>query len=145
MGYALKGMVTICRRSCSGEDATIALEITDDTSGGRLVDLVMSPEAFGNAVTGLGAQPCKYNLGRVELAGKIREAKEEFVPEAVKHCKLSREEYALENCKPFMVDGWTPRGSHFGNSHYYQRVGGQGGYRVIFFRYVDAPGGEKPQ
>ena len=71
----LKGNITISRVTSNVEENHVGIRIEDDLSGAILLDIKMSFESFGNAVTGLSMQDIEYTLGRVDLSGKRREVK----------------------------------------------------------------------
>lgn len=64
----LDGKVTISRRS----DNFIHLQIQDVNSRATFVQLLMTPEDFGNAVTGLSAQPAKMRVMGLSTVGKYK-------------------------------------------------------------------------
>jgi hypothetical protein len=135
----MKGKITITRTQNNREDPRIIhIQIEDGSSSARIIDLVMTPEDFGNAITGLVMQECEYQLTNADKVGKVREVKTEIVPVPVDwFIRGSGAPPAL--LKPYEVDGWLGRAEDLTNSH--NRTG-NGGYRVVFVRYVDAEEGQ---
>lgn len=130
-GNRVNGKITISRWHGNQEPRDgITIEVTDETSGIRFLEVGMTLEAFAQAVTGLSHQPCEIELRGIENVGKVRELKTEVVP-----FNYSSDKPAA--LAPFEVDGWKGYAGDLGNPH---KVA-DGGYRVSFTRYVDAPKG----
>ena len=133
----MKGKLNISRTSNnSGDPKTIHIEIIDDISRIHFVDLWMTPEDFGQAVTGLSMQPCEFRHYPA-MVGKRHEVKTEIVPfEGWRVKKEQRDSKEAEALKPFEVDGWKGRREDLYNGH--KRVDrAEGGQLVTFTRYVD--------
>jgi hypothetical protein len=134
-----KGKITISRWSGGARGGGISIELTDETSGTRFLNVEMSIEDFGGAITGMSYMDCEFGL-RAQNVGKIRESKSMVIPFKNTDYK-KREEDEITSLAPFEVDGW--RGSHgdLGNHHRSAWVDADGWhcYRVNFTRFVDAP------
>ncbi len=133
------GRITIGRSQSSHGPDTIRIEITDANNGVRVVEVSMTPDNFGRAITGLSYLECVGVLGQPELVNAQHELKQEtvFVPDG--DYKL-REKRAAEACKPFEIDGWKASVSDACNPHRWTKGRVEGGhtYSVNFHRYVPA-------
>lgn len=128
-----KGNISISRWSSNREPYSgISITIEDESSGTTVLDLDMTPEAFGNAVTGLSSQPCEFDF-HGENIGKIREQKTEYV-RWYDPGKTNSKQDALA---PFEIDGWKGRESDLGNHHRRDPISQK--YSVNFTRFVDKP------
>jgi len=128
----LKGNISIGRVTSNVEENYIGIRIEDELSGINLLEIKISYEAFGNAVTGLSSQDIEYTLGRFDLAGKKREVKTEnimFLPN-----KTDKDIRDCISC--FEINGWKGRDEDAKNHH--NRMG-QDIYKVTFVRWVDVP------
>jgi len=130
-GKRLKGRVSISRAH-GHADTYIHFEIVDDLSGCIVAELEMTPEDFGNAVTGMSMQPCVLEYYADCPAGKRREVKHEVVPVPSAFDRKNAKKFL----KNFEVDGWIGSADDIGNHHRY--VAGKKGYNVTFVRFVDA-------
>lgn len=124
----MNGKISITR--FQGDESGIAIEVQDCLSRIQVIRIKLTPEQFGNAVSGLSYQDCDFNLGSVELVGMKIEHKTELVPFSGYHATLESKKAAA---KPFEIDGWKARLDDIGNSH--KRVYDKG-YNVTFFRHV---------
>lgn len=131
----LKGKISVSRFSTNKEPYHgISIEITDESSGTLVVEVTMTPEQFGNAISGLGHVECLFDFGNSDLIGKRREAKTVAIP-------LNKSPYKLQDSEiddilaDYEVNGWKARRSDFKNSHKY----GKDLVNVVFVRFVDAP------
>lgn len=103
----MNGFISISRVCGGGSGATIAISIEDKTSGIEFCRVEMSPEDFGNAVTGLASQDCKIETRALQFVGMKRERKVETVTTIWSEWEPTKREEALrESCKHLEVDGW---------------------------------------
>lgn len=127
----LKGIINISRRTGGNTDARIGIEIIDELSRTRFLDIEMSSEAFGNAITGLAFQECVFEH-RPEFVGMVRELKIEIVKRS--KCEFKeREKSASKDLLPHESDGWKGSVSDLLN---HRNGSEETGYRVGFIRYV---------
>lgn len=130
----LKGSIDICRTS--GDQDRINITLRDKLSGVEFIDLEMSVEDFGYAVTGLGCQDITIEVRGLDRIGKRRETKTEIVPferniTASEQGSLAAANRAL---KPFEVDGWIGRREDLFNHH---KSRGQNAQEIVFVRWVE--------
>lgn len=138
-----KGQVTISRVSSAMGDDYICLRIQDGKSGITFVNVNMSVENFGYAITGLGSIECNLEFNKLDCVGMKRESKEISVPvievstsdKSIK-ASLLEEMVTVASLAPFEVDGWKARKGDFGNHHRFNRHSGES-YRVVFERHVN--------
>jgi len=113
----------------------ITIEDSGQDSGTRLLDLRITPEAWGNAVSGLGAQPFNGILYNCDCVGHKRMTKREMIPLPSKGCKWfseSKPDEIRAVLSPFEVDGWIGTDSDVVNAHNIRA----GHVSVLFYRYV---------
>lgn len=123
-----EGQVSISRVTGGRQGAYISITLHDGSSWSECVDIQLTPEAFGNALTGLACQECVFEW-RPEHVGKIHEHK------SVEVICGWHPDNRTELLKPFEVDGWKGREQDLHNSH----CRTDKGYMVSFYRYVDPP------
>ena len=126
----MKGKLTISRYHQDGAPMTI--EVTDDLSGARFIEVSIEPAALMDAMTGRSMIPCEFVLTS-KLVGKKREVKDEIV--ACGHPFGDKEllEAARKEVAKYEVDGWEARQGDIENSHNYVKRG----IRVVFTRFVE--------
>ena len=139
----LTGRINISRTSGGDESTPIRIEIVDDASHCRVVEVRMTCEGFAEAITGRGHVPCELEFYPEAPIGKIHEHKTEVVmiPKTSDYSPRSRTKSAKLAMKPLEVDGWTGNVDDFMNHH--RHNGGRStkthdAYNVNFVRYVDA-------
>lgn len=133
---SLSGTVQISRASGGTIDHTpIHIEIQDEISHCRVLDIYMSFEEFAKALTS--------SIGKADIRhfpdspiGMRAESKTEIVP--FESGYPAAESDITKALKPFEVDGWKARRSDMTNHHH--RV--SGGQKVVFFRHVNPKTGE---
>ena len=133
----LSGKITICK-TLGRDDKPINIDINDEISGCRLVNIRMSLEDFADALTGRGWVPVEMEVNLDGPIGMKAENKTEIVPF---NCfsKDSESEKAISKAlKPFEVDGWRARREDMTNGHWRTDQG----QRVVFFRHVDPETGK---
>lgn len=144
----LSGEVSIGRIRSNRRDDVISIELVDKSSGCRVVEIEMTPEAFGLAITGLSGLPCQFHLYQEAPVGKVREAKLEpvFVPGRPWNAPTKElEDRAAEAIRPYEVDGWEGRIEDAQNSkRRSDRPAPEGKigswYNVTFVRFVEPTG-----
>lgn len=109
----------------------IRLTVGDELSGAAMIEVILTPEQWGDAVSGLGRVDCTFELGNVELCGLRRETKVEKIVTAKYPTSYSKEEIA-EILSRYEVDGWQARERDFTNHH---NISGNT-VSVIFVRFV---------
>lgn len=136
----LTGKISIAR---TRNDA-IWIRVEDEISQMRVIEVEMTPEVFGNVVTGLGYQPCEFDFNDSGLVGMKAENKTEIVtlPPGESPYGMS-EGREREILSPYCVDGWRPRWGDLSNGHNIVRPkkgekdDGVTRMAVVFFRHVD--------
>lgn len=130
----LQGKITISRYTVGPNRSGITIRLEDETSGVECVEIELTVDALGLAITGASCQPCEFEL-RPAFVGKIREYKTEVIPFDLKNYNKQKAE-AKAALKPYEIDGWTGNSNDLLNHH--RRIGADS-FRVAFHRYVDAP------
>lgn len=130
------GFITISRILSNREDDTISITVIDAVSRCEFVEILVSVEDFGFAITGRSEVDCKVEFREKAPLGKRRETKVELIPEP-KEYKEKPEEY-VPLLAPFEVEGWKGQVDTLYNSHNSATgPNGESMRRVTFVRYVD--------
>ena len=97
----IKARISISRDS----SGVIRMRIRDDASRNEFVDLKISAESFGLAITGLSETECEATISKIETVGmtKIRERRRSACPLHT-YNKITLENWLKENCQE---PGWT--------------------------------------
>lgn len=151
----MKGAISISRPSRSSGVETIDIEIRDESSRTRFLEIEMGLADLARALTGLGDVPIRFELHRPDLVGSTAENKTELIV-VPREILFARGEYLFakeEALKPFTRDGWYPRDGvgSFENPHYYldakeaSKAGitvspDERAVRVVFFRHIRPDG-----
>lgn len=114
----------------------ISISVKDVSSGLSIIEINMTHEELGKALTGLAACPCliKY-VNTSDNVGKKVETKNEIV-QGIDNRVYDKEEFKKmfkEIVLPYEVDGWK---ADVENSFNHHRRNGDGGYSVTFRRYI---------
>lgn len=131
----MKGKITISRVQCSHEDDYICIQIVDESSGTRFVEVKIAPETLTNVLTGLASQECEFKTRDLSRIGLKRETKTESVqrPKMCRDSESAKTEIA-NLLLSFEVDGWIANQDDAYNNH---RWSDDNKVRVGFTRYVD--------
>lgn len=121
-------------KGASGDGSGVRIYVIDESSGCAVIEIDISHEQFGKAVTGRGDCECTMEL-TPENAGKKHEHKTEAVAwKWSGHRNRDDDPTKDAALAPFEVDGWRGSRSDLGNHHRQLR---DGTYNVTFHRYVD--------
>lgn len=137
-GRKLKARVSISRSSHGG----IVIEVRDEDSRIQFLQLEMSAEAFGEAVTGLSERDAEAEVYGLELLGTRAEHKHERISVGSGVTWEGCEAAAAEALSSLEVDGWRARRSDVSNQHNWRRERGRWVLTIGLFRYVDKVSGE---
>lgn len=133
----LKGKISIGRYTSNKAPDICWITISDEVSGTQFLEIQLTPENLGLALTGLSSLDCQFDLRGSERVGKQREQKTEVV--TIYPPKNAKVHQALrEASKLFLADGWLPMIND--NSRYEpieQVSEREWSYRVTFVRWVD--------
>jgi hypothetical protein len=135
-----KGKITIGQyNNYRNEDnLSVHIEIEDEQSRTRFLDIHMTPLDFAHAILGNGFIDCMFEL-RASNVGKTKETKTEQVYMQNGSWKIS-EESKKNLIAPYEVDGWIGHLNDLGNSHKIVSRDKDGAYYgVNFVRFVDTP------
>jgi hypothetical protein len=101
------GKLSISRVSNS-HNSYISIQLQDANACVRVVDIEVPIELFGDIITGLGAQPVKFEAGDFSKIGKTMEFKTEQVVANYKNSfNKSEVTEALKSVIPaYEIDGW---------------------------------------
>lgn len=97
----IKARISISRDS----SGVIRMRIRDDASRNEFVDLKISAESFGLAITGLSETECEATISKIEIVGmtKIQEKRRAACPINT-YDKTVLERWLKENCQE---PGWS--------------------------------------
>lgn len=159
MSKILQGKLTISRMTSNfNNPRPIRITLKDDLSSCEVVEINLSLEAFANAITAAGFQPCEFEFNASGVVGKKREHKTEvvFIPNKIGYKKGNNgDRKAVQPyLAPYEVDGWKGRASDALNSHNWDReqrsppkgakVDSGNWTTIVFERWVDVPETEEP-
>jgi hypothetical protein len=133
-----KGKITIGQYNNyrDEDDLSVHIEIEDEKSGVRFLEIHMTPVDFAKAILGNGFIDCVFEL-RAANVGKTKEMKDEQVYVQNGSWKLS-DESKKNLLAPYEVDGWVGYSNDLGNSHKIVSRDKDGAYySVHFVRFVD--------
>jgi hypothetical protein len=131
----LAGKITISRTRVNvNDDAPLRIEVVDEDSRVRAIEIRMSLSNFAEAVLGMGYVDCVFEFNDTGNVGKLREHKTELVPWK-DHEYANRDKAARKAVSEFEVDGWTGYDRDYLNHH--NRTGNK--VRVTFERWVEKP------
>lgn len=122
----MKGNITISRVQ-GGSDDYINIQIEDEVSRTRFLEVQLTPETLGLALTGLAAQDCEFKTRNLERVGLKRQTKQVEIsrPENNKELDLL--------LKPLEINGWVANYDDAYNDH---RWTDNDKVSVTFIRYV---------
>lgn len=96
----LAGKLTISRRS----DDMIYLQVRDDASRRRFVEVAITPEAFAMSVTGLSEVACEISVDGLSVVGMQKQAeKRSVLCPLMTYDRDMLRHWLLSNC---IEDGW---------------------------------------
>jgi hypothetical protein len=129
-----KGKITIGKYISNYENPTpVHIEIEDDKSTVRIVEVEMSLEDFADAVLGHGYKDCIFKIKNVDKLGKEFQHKNEVINNPYNFKEATEEQYK-ELLKPYEVDGWV--GNWEGFTNYHNAVKRTNNYQIHFARWV---------
>lgn len=130
----LPGRVSIVRRS----DGKILLQVEDEKSGSHVMEALMDPRDFGNAVTGLSVQPATCTWFDAPI-GKRREVRtiDIELPEGIG--TKAGDVVAVQRMRLHESDGWLGYEPDLFNPHRHTRREGATFASVSFHRYAEDP------
>lgn len=132
----MKGKITISRVQCSHEDDYICIQVIDEVSETRFVEVKLTPETFANVITGLAFQDCEFKTRDLNRIGLFREYKTEKIHRPKKYKSTDGAKVELDSIlEPFEIDGWLATRDDAYNNH---RWAEDYKVKVGFTRYVDA-------
>lgn len=115
----------------SGSESGVSIQLEDESSSTSVVNIVLTPEQFGEALSGLSGVDCIYELSSLKYVGKKREHKIENIP--CKNPHEIKDDEVASILSDYEVDGWIARASDFKNHHHFHR----GYVEVSFVRWID--------
>lgn len=130
----LKGSIRVGNIQSNIEDNYVQIEVTDELSDARFLQVKISYEQYGKMIAGNGEVECEFEL-RPKVVGMERQTKTVMIP-VPNYAKIPPEQFA-EVIKPYEVDGWKVSTYDLGN--YKNYFGGEkDGYKckVGCIRYV---------
>lgn len=115
----MHGKISVSRFQSNKEPRHgIDITIIDDASGACMIRATLTPEQWGNAVSGVGYTDCMFELGAVDIVGMIREVSERKI-KLEKSPYLYTDEEAKELLSHYETDGWVAHLDDFKNGHRY--------------------------
>lgn len=142
----VRGRISINRTTGGEKGHYITLEIKDESSRCRIIEVEIDMDVFGPLVTGASEQPCEVQVYLGCPLGKVRELKTEYIPRP--DCSYqNKKEVGKVVLAPYEVDDWIGYVADLFNNH--KRQSGTlddpnyGKQAVSFHRFVDPPAPEE--
>lgn len=138
----LKGTLSIlhCNASTGGY---ISIRVVDDLSHARILEVKISYEEWGKAITGIASRPCQIDYNANGPFGLKRARKEELVPYSRSGGSgfMPGTREAKTAIAPYEVDGWQGSPEDYLNSKNSKRLDDGKDYRRVgFVRFVEPKG-----
>lgn len=105
----MKGKITISRPSFGDYRQKIVIQIKDDLSKVRFVDVEIDLDIFSKVLTGLSEQECELTVRNLQFVGMKKE-RIPFSFKMPKHDYSNRKEVANAHAKTLLDDGWVFNG-----------------------------------
>jgi hypothetical protein len=137
----LNGTICVSRPQRGDGRAEIRIELTDATSRVHFLEVSVDPAALMEAITGLGYQPCVFELRGIENVGKTAEntTGKVFVPKCEWKDRESVARSAID-AHELTAQGWFGYVSDACNHHKLTRhEDGGDWYTVNFHRFIETP------
>ena len=129
-----KGHISISKFSSNTEPRNgYSITIEDDSSGVRMIRVILTYEQFAEAINGYS--DCEFKLGDVSLVGKTREHKVEFIDASDIDVWKIKDYQIREILSAYEVDGWLGSDYDFKNHHNHNPKDKT--IKVSFVRYVE--------
>lgn len=128
----IPGKITISKVVGLGDDY-MEIRIRDVDASVEFIEVKLSMEDFAQAITGMGAIPCKFEVRGLENVGKKRETEPlKFPIPGV----LEKKEKALELLPSYIPDGWKAS-MYFHSRNSFTTEGDQHYANTTIYRWVD--------
>lgn len=134
MAKTFKGKLSIGRLSGASDDGYIQIELEDEISGTRVVEVQIGLMEFAKAITNFACRPCEFQLYG-SVVGKRRELRDIVVPRPPSH-KTDAIAWVQQHAPHELTNGWEVHSaSDVHNSHRW--VKGTDCVRVGLIRFVE--------
>lgn len=138
------GTISISRRTSGVNEPSIAIEVKDAKSRLTLIEVEVTPEVFGNIVTGLSEQEAFIESVYVgPHIGKTKEVKTVHVEIPKRDfTKDAWEDLALKAVTPDLVDGWSVQSGALKPNGHKTKYNPDGScvFGITLVRWVDTAG-----
>lgn len=105
--FNLTGGISISRRTGDGYENTICIEIKDDSSRNRFIDVKMSLADFAAAISGCSEMPIQFEVRCLDSIGKTKETEAASI-NIPKNMKFSSREDIRKYLQAYhQRDGWV--------------------------------------
>lgn len=104
--------VTISRPSCGDGREFISIQVMDNVSRTRFIELEVGYSDFAELITGLSNVHCDGNIRDLDRVGKKKISKAVIIP-MPENPRIRDKDYAEEKVKELLIDGYV---SHWGFS-----------------------------
>ena len=142
----LKGRISITRPSYSNGKEVICIELDDDRSHCRVIEVELGYADFTRALMGQGYIPCEFEVypGGIKNLGKVSEVKTVSIgfDDSPGRWVNLNEEKKNEILSNLEVDGWTFRNISSDFDNYHRRKRAEDGWyiSVVMQRFVNKTG-----
>lgn len=102
----LKGKLSIGRYANGTSNGECFITIEDELSGVKFLQLELSAEMLGRAITGLSMVDCEFELKSAALVGMEVQRKSESVVIDMPRHRFEELSFSRAAAEPFLIDGW---------------------------------------
>ena len=127
----IEGSVTISK-TYAGDDQHMSIEVMDEASRKRFINVKVSIKDMMEALTGLCNVPATFHLSGTDVVGKKKETKVLVFEIPDFHSR----DYAEEKAQSFADEGWTAK-IYFGSQMSFFGKGDKYFASTSQFRYVE--------
>lgn len=139
MKQTYEGKITISRPNCGDGSECINIQIRDNNSKARFVEVQIGYSDFAQALTGLAQVPCEFNVTSLEVVGKVREVKQLEFPLTGVNFGSMKKLLAATLVMHFIPEGWECD-KDFGNQDSFFTLDDVQWARCSIYRYVEPTG-----
>ncbi len=117
----MEGRIGISRRTSTGTEGVMCIEIADVSSGTGFLEIEISLKDWALAISGLHGVPIDFTTRGLDLIGLVHEYKKELIqiPDDLGYDRNNAQ--ANELLAPYTVDGWKGNIADLFNHHNSER------------------------
>lgn len=135
----LEGHVRLIRAVNAADDYPFVIEVEDESSGLRFLDIEISPAEFVKAFIRNESAKVTFTFRGFDFIGKTREFKtiRVEIPDGMRGHSGTWDAFIREAVKPFEIDGWKADEHELNHYNHYKTTYDHKEYVMLMVRYVD--------